>query len=205
MPHGERINTLTHLLGTALATLGAILLIYLAYQKHDMWKVVSFTIYGGTTVWLYFASTLYHGTDGVRKNFWRKLDHTGIYLKIAGNYTPYMLITLAGIKGWAILSFVWAMAVIGICQELLVGKKTRKYSMAIYVLMAGAVTPALHHLFKALPVAGFAMVMLGFLCYVIGLYFYANDTKIKHGHGIWHVCVLGGSTLQYLCLLLYVV
>ena len=75
----------------------------------------------------------------------------------------------------------------------------------IYVLMAGAVTPALHHLFTALPMAGFAMVMLGFLCYVIGLYFYANDTKIKHGHGIWHVCVLGGSTLQYLCLLLYVV
>lgn len=205
MPHGERINTLTHLIGTIFAVLGSILLIFLSYQKNDLWKMFSFAVYGATTVWLYFSSTLYHGSLGGKKELWRKFDFTGIYLKIAGNYTPYMLITLAGLHGWAILSFVWTLAFIGICQELLIGKRTRKYSMYIYIAMASAVTPALSHLFNALPRTGFALVMAGFFCYCIGLYFYINDEKIKHGHGIWHICVLGGSTFQYLCLLFYVV
>jgi len=205
MPHGERLNTLTHLFGAAMALIGACLLMYLATSKHDPWKIFCFAVYSCTTVWLYFSSTLYHGTNGFWKEIWRKCDYTGIYLKIAGNYTPYALLTLAGTKGFAICSFVWVLAIVGIVQELLIGKHTRKYSYVIYVLMSAAVVPALHELYRALPAMGFAMVMAGFTSYVVGMFFYTNDTKIKHGHGIWHIFVLGGSALQYLCLLFYVV
>jgi hemolysin III len=205
MPHGERLNTITHLFGAAMAFIGAGLLMYLAHSKHDTWKFFCFAVYGATTVWLYFSSTLYHGTHGFWKEVWRRFDYTGIYLKIAGNYTPFALLTLAGTMGWMIASWVWVLALVGIAQELYIGKKTRKLSMIIYVLMSAAIVPALHELYKALPAIGFVMVMAGFISYVIGMYFYTNDEKIKHGHGIWHMFVLGGSALQYLCLLLYVV
>lgn len=204
MQYGERFNTISHLVATAFASFGAALLLFLAISKNDTTEIIAFAVYAVTTVGLYMASTLYHGSYGEIKNLLRRLDYIGIYLKIAGNYTPYMILLLRGSVGWVVLSAVWLLAAVGILHEFNLGKKTRRYSLLIYGVMTLAVLPVAKNLVDALPPMGFAMVAAGFVCYGVGFYFYMNDERIKHGHGLWHLCVIGGSTFQYLCLLMYV-
>jgi hemolysin III len=204
MQHGERFNTITHLIGAAFASIGAALLLHLAISKNDMVEIISFTIYAISTVGLYTASTLYHGSQGDIKNLMRRLDYIGIYLKIAGNYTPFLVLLMRGSVGWLVLTGLWILAAVGIILEFNLGKKTRRYSMIIYGIMSLAVLPVAKHLIDALPPAGFALIAAGFVSYALGFYFYLNDERIKHGHGLWHLGVIGGSTLQYLCLLMYV-
>lgn len=200
----ERLNTLTHLFGAALAFCGSAVLLFLAAAKGDPLRIFSFSIYGLTTVGLYCASTLYHGSNGQSKEFFRKLDYSGIYFKIAGNYTPFMLITLKGFSGWSILAFVWLLAGFGVTQELMIGQRTRRWSFAIYGLMSLASIAVIDELARALPLGGFLWILGGYLCYAIGAFFFFNDERIKHGHAIWHVCVVAGAACQYLCLLFYV-
>lgn len=204
MQYGERFNTISHLVATALASFGAALLLYLAISKNDLLEIIAFSIYAITTVGLYSASTLYHGSNGAIKNLLRRLDYIGIYLKIAGNYTPFMILLLRGSGGWVVLSAVWLLAAIGIVHEFNLGKKTRRYSMIIYGVMTLAVLPVTKHLVDALPPQGFALILAGFASYGVGFYFYINDERIKHGHGLWHLGVIGGTLFQYLCLLMYV-
>lgn len=201
--YGERFNTFTHALGAFLTLIGSVLLLYLAAYKQDTWRLFSFGIYAVTTVGLYSISTIYHGSSGEKKDFFRKLDYIGIYLKIAGNYTPYAILALRGKTGWAVLGVVWTLAVVGILWELVVAPKNRSMSLALYGIMSVTVLPALKQLMDAVPPLGFAMIMAGFTSYAIGVYFFFNDEKIKHGHGMWHICVMGGTAFQYLCVLLY--
>ncbi len=91
---GERFNGLTHLSGALLALAGTVVLVVLASLKADPWKIVSFSIYGATLLFLYASSTLYHSTRGRAKSVFRKLDHAAIYLLIAGTYTPFTLVSL---------------------------------------------------------------------------------------------------------------
>ncbi|KYG68874.1 hemolysin III [Bdellovibrio bacteriovorus] len=200
---GERFNTFSHALGAFLALLGSVLLIGLAASKQDTWRLFSFSVYAFTTVGLYCISTMYHGSQGQKKNFYRKLDYIGIYLKIAGNYTPYAILALRGNTGWIVLGVVWALAVLGIMWELVATSKNRNFSFALYGIMSVTVLPALKQLMDAIPPMGFAMIMAGFISYAIGVYFFFNDTKIKHGHGMWHLCVMAGTAFQYLCVLIY--
>lgn len=205
MQHGERFNTLSHLVATAFAAVGASILLYFALSKNDSLEILAVIIYAITTVGLYGASTLYHGSHGQIKNLLRRLDYIGIYLKIAGNYTPFMIILLRGTVGWATLTLVWSLALIGIIHEFNLGKKTRRYSLIIYGTMSLAVLPIVKNLIDALPPAGLGLIAAGYISYAIGFYFYMNDHRIKHGHGLWHVGVIGGTLFQYLCLALYVV
>lgn len=200
---GERFNTASHAFGAFLALVGCTLLLVLAASKQDTWRLFSFSIYAFSTVGLYCISTLYHGSSGVRKDFYRRLDYIGIYLKIAGSYTPYAILALRGNIGWMVLGVVWTLAFVGILWELFAEPKTRTPSLAIYGVMSVTVLPALKNLMDALPPAGFAMVMAGFFSYAVGMYFFLNDEKIKHGHGMWHVCVMSGTAFQYLCVLIY--
>jgi hemolysin III len=202
---GERFNTFSHLVGTFLALCGAMLLMMNAFMKHDVSRLVTCTIYGLSTIGIYAMSTLYHSSFGIKKNLYRKLDYMGIYLKIAGNYTPYAILAIQGKQGWSVLAAVWIFAIIGITQEIIFESKRRWLSNVIYLVMSACVVPVLHVLMKAVPLYGFALIMLGFLSYLVGFYFFLNDEKIKHGHGIWHLFVMGGSFCQYLCLLIYIV
>ncbi|KYG70767.1 hemolysin III family protein [Bdellovibrio bacteriovorus] len=201
--YGERFNTFSHALGAFLALLGSVLLIGLAASKQDTWRLFSFSVYAFTTVGLYCISTMYHGSQGQKKDFYRKLDYIGIYLKIAGNYTPYAILALRGNTGWIVLGVVWALAVLGIMWELVATSKNRNFSFALYGIMSVTVLPALKQLMDAIPPMGFAMIMAGFISYAVGVYFFFNDTKIKHGHGMWHLCVMAGTAFQYLCVLIY--
>ncbi|MCL4790931.1 MAG: hemolysin III family protein, partial [Gammaproteobacteria bacterium] len=114
MYYGERFNSISHLVGAALALAGAIVLVTMAARLGDPWKIVSFSIYGTMLVALYVLSTVYHSVRGRAKAILRKLDHCAIYLLIAGTYTPFALVSLRGTWGWWLLGIVWSLALFGI-------------------------------------------------------------------------------------------
>ena len=205
MYHGEKFNSVTHLVGSALSIAGLSILVTLAAQQGDPWKVLSFSIYGVTLVMLYCFSTIFHSIRSPRaKAILQKLDHNAIYLLIAGSYTPIALITLRGPWGWTLFGLSWCLALFGIVQELTLGRHTRRLSMILYVLMGWLVLIAIKPLTQAMPAGGMGWLVAGGIVYSGGIYFYLNDAKVRHYHGIWHLFVLGGSLCHFMCFLLYV-
>ncbi|HCY61344.1 MAG TPA: hemolysin III [Oxalobacteraceae bacterium] len=204
MYYGEKFNSISHLVGAGLAATGAVVLIVSAAHLGDPWKIVSFSIYGAMLLALYVASTLYHCLEGRAKDILQKFDHCAIYLLIAGSYTPFTLVSLRGPWGWSLFGTVWGLALLGIAQEIWLAKGARIFSLIIYVAMGWLAVIAISPLITALSWAGFAWLAAGGLAYTIGILFYALDTKIRHGHGIWHLFVLGGSACHYFALLFYV-
>jgi hemolysin III len=157
MYYGERLNGYTHLAGTVLAMGGAGVLVTTAAAKGDPLRLASVSIYGATLLVLYLASTVYHSTrDGPRKALFRKLDHTAIYLLIAGSYTPFALVTLRGTAGWTLFAASWGLALVGILQEIWVAKGRRFTSLAIYVIMGWMGLVVMEPLVRALTWDGFA-------------------------------------------------
>lgn len=205
MYKGEKFNSISHLLGLILAFAGAFYLVGLAIRGGNVWKIVGFSVYGGMLILLYFVSTLYHSTrNDRRKSFLRQLDYISIYLMIAGTYTPFTLITLQGALGWTFFAVIWLLAAIGITQEIILGKKTRLYSLIIYPLMGWLIVFAIQPLIEKLSTAGMWWLAAGGLFYTFGIIFFLFDEKVRHFHGIWHLCVLAGSISQFICLLFYV-
>ncbi|GGP23745.1 PAQR family membrane homeostasis protein TrhA [Silvimonas iriomotensis] len=204
MYRGERFNGYSHLAGAILSTVGLVLLIVYSSMHSDAWKVVSTAVYGVTLVLLYTISTLYHSLRGKAKAVFQKLDYCAIYLLIAGSYTPFALVTLRGPWGWTLFGVNWALAVIGIVQEMLIGKRTRLFSMLIYVAMGWMVVFALKPLMAALPTVGFYWLAAGGIIYTVGIIFFLFDEKVKHFHGIWHLFVLAGSLCQFVSIFGYV-
>jgi hemolysin III len=205
MYHGERFNSISHLVGAGLALAGAIVLVTLAARLGDPWKIVSFSIYGAMLVALYVFSTIYHSVRGPAKALLRKFDHCAIYLLIAGTYTPFALVSLRGTWGWWLLGIVWSLALFGIVQELWLGKRTRVLSLILYLLMGWLALVAVVPLWHALTPSGFAWLLAGGALYTGGLVFYATDHKLRHGHGMWHLCVVSGSGCHFYTILHYVV
>jgi hemolysin III len=204
MYKGEKFNSISHLIGAVLACAGVAFLLVVAIDKGDVYKIVGFSIYGAMMVALYAISTIYHSTKGKLKDFFRQMDYLSIYLMIAGSYTPFTLITLRGVWGWTLFTVIWALAILGIVQEVLLGKKTRKLSIFIYLLMGWLIVIAIKPLLQTLQPAGVWWLVAGGLSYTFGVIFFLNDEKVRHFHGIWHLFVLGGSICQFLCLYLYV-
>ncbi|MOA09113.1 hemolysin-III related [compost metagenome] len=135
----------------------------------------------------------------------RKLDHLSIYLLIAGSYTPFCLLTLQGPWGWALFGTVWGMALVGMLQELKPRSEARVLSLVIYALMGWIAVVAVEPLIASLGPAGFGWLLAGGICYTVGIVFFVFDERFRHWHGIWHLCVIGGSTLHYVTVLVYVV
>ncbi len=153
---------------------------------------------------LYLTSTLYHSVRGKAKDVLQRLDHCAIYLLIAGTYTPFMLVTLRGPWGWSLFGVVWGLALIGIVQEYVYAKGARILSLVIYVAMGWLVVIGIKPLIAALEWDGFLWLAAGGLCYTGGIAFYATDHKLRHGHGIWHLFVLAGSSCHFVAILFYV-
>ncbi len=204
MEPGERFNTITHIAGLALAAGGAALLIVLAALRGDPWKIVSFSIYGATLGLLYLFSSLYHGIRH-GKAVLREFDHGAIYFLIAGTYTPFTLVTLRGPLGWTIFGVVWGLALIGIVVDLLLAGRRRIIPIVIYLVMGWLAVVAYRPLLRSLPMNGFRWLLAGGLLYTGGVVFYALGSRLRHGHGIWHLFVLGGSIAQFMAVLFYVV
>lgn len=205
MYYSERLNTISHLAGAILSFFGLIVLVVLASLEGDPWKIVSFSIYGATLLILYAVSTYYHWVKNKQlKDILRKMDHISIYLLIAGSYTPFALVTLRGGWGWTLFGISWGLAFFGIAQEFILGKTTRRLSLIIYIVMGWLIVIALYPLLQNFSNSGLFWLVTGGVLYSSGIYFFINDEKIKHGHGIWHLFVLGGSFCQFLSICFYV-
>ncbi|SAK39267.1 hemolysin [Caballeronia hypogeia] len=205
MHAGERFNSISHLIGALLSVAGLAALVTMGALDGDAYKVVSFAVYGAMLCALYIISTLYHWARTPRlKSILQKCDHSAIYLLIAGSYTPYTLVTLRGPWGWSLFGVSWGLAALGITQELTLGRRTRSVSMVLYVLMGWLALVAVHPLVTALPPAGTAWLVAGGVVYTAGIWFFINDERIRHGHGIWHLFVLAGSLCQFVSVARYV-
>ncbi|RRS04795.1 hemolysin III family protein [Aquabacterium soli] len=201
---GERFNSFTHLAGALLAVAGSAALVAQAIPTGDTWKILGVSVFGLTMVLLYAASTLYHSLRGPAKQFWAKMDHCAIYLLIAGTYTPFALIGLQGVWRWALLSAIWALAVIGIAKELWLGRE-KVPSVPLYLLMGWLGITAVVPLAHSLSAEGLMWLLAGGLFYTVGVIFYAMDGRWRHSHGVWHLFVLGGTASHYVTVMRFLV
>ncbi|MCB0405572.1 MAG: hemolysin III family protein [Bdellovibrionales bacterium] len=198
----ELANAITHGLGACLSV--AALAVLVAYAK-DAWRVVSFSIYGGSLVLLFLASTFYHSFHDPRvKQILKIVDHSAIFILIAGTYTPLMLVTLRGVWGWVIFGVIWLLALYGVVLKLFSRLQSRGLSLALYLGMGWLAVVAIRPLMQRLPFAGIGWLVAGGICYTLGTVFYARK-KMKYSHAIWHLFVLAGSTCHFCCMLFYVV
>lgn len=202
---GEEIaNSVTHGLGALMALAGAVVLIVFAALTHDPWKIVSVSIYSFTMFFLFLMSTLYHAINNKQaKQVFRVFDHTSIYLLIAGTYTPFTLVTLRGPWGWAIFGVVWAAAILGIVLSAIDIERFKVFEMTCYVASGWCIVVAMFPLVKALSVPAIVMLVAGGVSYTAGIAFFASERK--YWHSIWHLFVLAGAVLHYMCILLYVI
>ncbi len=203
MQPGERFNSLSHLLGAVLALAGAVVLAVAAARAGEVYRIVSFGVYGATLFVLYLVSTLYHALDGRAKRVFRMLDYQAIYLLIAGTYTPFTLVTLRGPLGWSLFGAVWGMALLGVVLDALPGRGRRVLPLLIYLAMGWLILFALDPLLAALPTAGFRWLLAGGLLYTLGIAFFLLDQRHPWTHAVWHMFVLAGSACHYVAILLY--
>jgi hemolysin III len=208
MYYGEKLNSISHLVGAGLATIGLGALITVGIQSGDPWVLFSFSVFGMTLVLLYTMSTLYHSFKPVGlKRLFKTFDHISIYLLIAGTYTPLSLISLRDGNGWLIMSIVWGLALVGILSEIfLTGRAVKIGQLLIYLGMGWACSFDLVNLKAVLPATGLYWLIAGGLVYTLGVIFYVLDhTKyFIHSHGIWHFFVLVGSICHFIFVIGYV-
>ena len=203
MYKGERFNSISHLIGAALALAGGAVLVVFAAMDGDARKIVSFSVYGFTLFLLYLVSTLYHSLAGRAKKVFQVLDHQAIYLLIAGTYTPFTLLALEGSLGWWMFGTIWGLAVFGIVLDALPSKGARVVPIIIYLVMGWLCLFALDSLVAALPAEGFRWLLIGGIFYTSGVVFFVLDERYPWCHGIWHLFVLAGSVCHYFTILLF--
>ena len=208
MYYGEKLNSISHLVGAVFSLVGLGALLTVAIQSGDPWRIGSFTIFGLTLVLLYTTSTLYHSFHPPHlKRLFRILDHIAIYLLIAGTYTPFMLVTLRDGNGWSILTVVWLLAIAGSLSEIfLSGRMVKVGQLIIYLGMGWSCVYDLDALKTMLSQPGFDWLFRGGLAYTAGAVFYILDKlgKLDHAHGVWHIFVLAGSICHFIAVLLFV-
>ncbi len=203
MHAGERFNSISHLVGAALALVGVAVLVTFAGMQGGALRIVSFSVYGATLFLLYVFSTLYHSLRGSAKRVFQVLDHDAIYLLIAGTYTPFSLLVLQGWTGWWMFGAIWTLAGIGILTDSLPQKGRRILPVVLYLTMGWLILLALDPLVATLSRAGLLGLVAGGLFYTFGVIFYALDSRFPWAHGVWHLFVLAGSISHYLTILIY--
>lgn len=207
----EPVSGLTHLIGAVLSALGVVLMIYYAVQIGTIWHIVSFSIFGGSLILLYTASSVYHlvciSDKGVR--VLRKIDHMMIYVLIAGTYTPICLVPLRGGWGYSLLITIWGIAITGIIMKLLWLDAPRWLYTLFYLVMGWLVAIAFWPMLKTIPAAGIAWMVSGGILYSIGAIIYGTKwpplkSKLFGFHEIFHLFVLYGSFCHFWLMFRYV-
>ncbi len=203
-PKEELANSLTHGLGLVLSVAGFVALLVLAILHGSALQIVSCSVYGSTLVCLYAASTVYHIVQSRRfKRILKIIDHSSIYLLIAGTYTPFTLVILRGGWGWTLFGLVWGLSLFGILFKVWFVDHFKIVSTAVYIIMGWLVVIALKPLLAMVPGGAIAWLFAGGLSYTVGVVFFAWH-KFPYNHAIWHVFVLVGSVCHYFAVLLYV-
>ncbi|MBE6054380.1 MAG: hemolysin D [Clostridium sartagoforme] len=201
---GEEIaNAVTHGVGVILSIVGSVFLILAALKTNDKYSIIGVWVYCISLIILYLGSTLYHSIPGrVVKKILRILDHSSIYLLIAGTYTPIILIFLNSDKmSMYILIALWAIATLGILFKIFFVGKFGALSTILYILMGWAIVINVKAVLSLVPFTPLMFIVLGGIAYTVGCIFYAAD-KMPYNHFIWHLFVMTGSALHYVAVYL---
>jgi hemolysin III len=202
---GEEIaNSVTHGVGVAFSIVALTLLVVFAVLRNDPWSLAGAIVFGVALVLLYTGSTLYHAIPFPKaRHVFKILDHSAIYVLIAGTYTPFTFVTLRNSGGWWMFAVVWTLAVIGIVLEAFWVYRPKWLSVVVYVGMGWLVVLMTGPLMAALPANGLILLFAGGLAYTGGTIFYAVK-RVPYFHMIWHLFVIAGSVCHFLAVLLYV-
>ncbi len=202
---GEEIaNSISHGVVLCAALIGIPVLIAHAVEHGDAIFVAGACIFGITIFLLYLASTLYHAIPiGKTKRVFKILDHSSIFLLIAGTYTPFTLGVLRGTWGWTLFTIVWGLAAIGVILKSLNKASHEWFSTSLYLLMGWLVVIAIKPMMAQVPLPGLLWLLAGGLFYTAGIAFFATDSRLKYGHFIWHLFVTMGTVCHYFAVLWY--
>lgn len=207
---GEEIfNMTSHIVGAVLGIVATVLCVVFGAIHGNTYGVISGAIYGTTMIILYTMSSIYHGLSPKRysKKVFQVLDHCSIFLLIAGSYTPFALCTIRQIdliSGWLIFGVIWLVAILGIVLNSIDIKKFKIFSMICYLLMGWCIIIKASILPLTLGISGTVLLVSGGVAYTIGAIIYGLGKKYRYAHSIFHLFILIGSLLQFLCILLYV-
>lgn len=200
----ELANSISHGAGLVAAVAGTPFLILHAVRLGSTRYLVGASIFAATMVLLYLASTLYHALPpGRAKHVFRIIEHSAIFLLIAGTYTPFTLGVLYGAWGWTLLGIVWGLAAAGVALKVLHRMFHPIFSTALYLLMGWLILIAVDPLFTYVPLAGLVWLVAGGLAYTAGVAFFATGERLRYGHFIWHLFVLTGTTCHYFAIFWY--
>jgi hemolysin III len=200
----EIANSITGGVGVILAIAALAVLLTHALLWGDVWHVVTCAIFGATLIISYITSTLYHSISMPRfKPLLRALDHSAIFLLIAGTYTPFLLVNLRGVWGWSLFAVIWAVAIVGVILRLMLKGRYHGLVVSLYITMGWAVVVAIKPLLEHLQPGGLILLASGGDVYTVGIAFY-TWRKLPYSHAVWHLFVLGGSALHFFAILLYV-
>jgi hemolysin III len=201
---GEEIaNSISHGLGLAGALVAFPLLVIAASQRGDVTGIVSVSVFATTMVLLYLASTLFHALPpGRAKRVFQILDHSAIFLMIAGTYTPFTLGVLRGAWGWTLFGIVWSIAVVGIVLKALGGVRYTTISTWAYLAMGWVVVIAAERVWTLMPAWGLFWLVAGGLAYTAGAVFFAFE-RIRYFHFAWHLFVVAGTACHVVAVMAY--
>ncbi len=203
---GEEIsNAISHGITALCAIGGFVVLLYLGIKSDKDWSLFSAIFYGVSLISLYTFSTLYHSlTHRTAKRVFNILDHCGIFLLIAGTYTPVLLISIGGITGWVFFGIQWSMAIVGITLKVFYTGRFNLLSTILYAVMGWIIVFKLDVVTYALPEPAFWLLAAGGFAYTIGIVFYIIDIRMKYAHFIWHLFVMTGTVLHFIMMIGYV-
>lgn len=200
----EAANSFSHGLGLVAALVGAPVMLVHVAQRSDALLIAGTAVFCATILLVYFASTVYHALPaGKAKRVFRVLDHSSIYLLIAGTYTPFTLGVLRGAWGWALFAIIWLLAAVGVVLKAWGGMGHPVISTGLYLVMGWVIVIAADPMLAEVPTAGLLWLLAGGLFYTLGVAFYATDSRLRYGHLIWHFFVLGGTVCHYFAVLWY--
>jgi hemolysin III len=202
--HGEEIaNSISHGIGLVLAIVATPILIIASTRNGTVWNVVGVSVFAASMVLLYLASTLYHAlTHGTAKRIFRMLDHSAIFLLIAGTYTPFTLGVLRGPWGWTLFGLVWTLAAVGLTMKIVFGARYSWLSVILYLVMGWLVVIAAPEVMHRVPLSGLAWILAGGIAYTGGVGFYAAH-RVRYAHFAWHIFVIVGTACHFFAVLWY--
>lgn len=196
-PAEEIVNAILHGIGAGLSIAALVVLIIFANIYGNTWHIVSFSIYGATLIILYLSSTVYHSLPkGKWKNILHVIDHSSIFLLIAGTYTPITLTAMRGPWGWSIFGVIWGIAFLGIILKVFWMDKLKFLSVGLYIIMGWLIVIAIKPLLESLETISLIFLLAGGISYMAGIIFYIWR-RLKYSHGIWHLFVLAGSICHF--------
>ena len=203
---GEEIaNSVSHGIGLVAVLLATPYLLLQAVQRGDARFFAGASIFAATMILLYFGSTLYHALPpGKVKQVFRVIEHSAIFLLIAGTYTPFTLGVLRGAWGWTLFGVIWSLAVAGVVMKAVCRTSHPVFSTSLYLIMGWLIVIAIKPLLdRGVPVSGLFLLLAGGVAYTAGVAFYATDSHLRYGHCIWHLFVMTGTACHYLAVLWY--